>query len=145
MYIMIYIIIYIYIYIYVYIYHIYLNGISWSLISWVAPQVLQRFTERLLWEVPPSRWAQLGPLERLPLKSSGYIGDLYKAFIGLHTYVCMYICICMFFLVILNNNQHARGLDQQKQGVNKNGGYVVILWVIMYNEIIMDNASKPMS
>jgi hypothetical protein len=49
------------------------------------------------------------------------------------------------FLVILNNNQHARGLDQQKQGVNKNGGYVVILWVIMYNEIIMDNASKPMS
>ena len=57
-------------------------------------------------------------------------------------YVRIYIYV---FLVILNNNQHARGLDQQKHGVNKNGGYVVILWVIMYNEIIMDNASKPMS
>ena len=56
----------------------------------------------------------------------------------------MYVYIYVF-LVILNNNQHARGLDQQKHGVNKNGGYVVILWVIMYNEIIMDNASKPMS
>ena len=54
----------------------------------------------------------------------------------------MYVYI---YMVILNNNQHTRGLDQQKQGVNKNGGNVVILWSILYNEIIMDNASKPMS